>query len=101
MHKKPFVSQLFEIQTSLLGVILLPALDLDVLELHRAEGLDECLGKAHVGHQGNIVVDGTTTDAITIGELALGLVLRHVDDKVELMVGYHVHHLVISILIRP
>ena len=84
-----------------LYVILLPTLNLDIIELHRAESIDESLGETHIGHQRDVMVDGTTTDAITIGELALGMVLRHIDDEVKLMVGNHVHHLVLTVFIRP
>jgi len=50
-------------------VILLPALDLHIVEVHGGEGLDEGLGQTDVGHQRNVVVDGATTDLITVGEL--------------------------------
>lgn len=47
------------------------------------------------------MVDSTTADAVTIGQLTLGVVLGNIDDEVELVVGNHVHHIVLSILIRP
>ena len=47
------------------------------------------------------MVDGTTTDAVTVGQLTLCLVLGNIDDEVELVFGYHVHHLVFTILVRP
>ena len=31
------------------------------------------------------MVNSTTTDAVAVGELALGVVFRHVDDEVELV----------------
>ena len=34
----------------------------------------------------NVVVDGATTDSVTIGQLTLGMILRDVDDEVELVV---------------
>ena len=83
------------------GIVLLPALNLDVVLREGGEGFDEGLGKAHVGHQRCVVVDGATTYAITIGQLSLGVVLRHVDDKVELVGSNHVHDVVLSFLVGP
>ena len=54
-----------------LSVILLPRLDLQVFHTLLAEGFDEGRSEAGVGDERNVVVDGTTTDAITVGELAL------------------------------
>ncbi len=65
-------SILVSIQSSIFQlsiVILLPALDLHILEVHGGEGLDESLSQAHVRHQRNVVIDGTTTDLVTIGQL--------------------------------
>ena len=47
------------------------------------------------------MVNGTTTNAVTIGQLALRMVLRHVDNQVERMVGNHVHHIVLTLFVRP
>ena len=76
-------------------------LDLDVFHLQGAEGLDEGFGQTDVGHQRNVMVDGTTADAVTIGELAVGVILRNVDDEVELVSLNHIHHVVGGILVGP
>ena len=47
------------------------------------------------------MVDGTTTDAIAIGQLTLGVVLRHVDNQRKLMLGNHVHHIVLAFFVGP
>ena len=49
------------------------------------------------------MVDGATTDSVTIGELTLGVILRDVDDEVELVVSNHLHHVreILVLLIRP
>ena len=49
------------------------------------------------------MVDGATTDSVTIGELTLGVILRNIDDEVELVVGNHLHHVrkILVVLIRP
>ena len=49
------------------------------------------------------MVDGATTDSVTIGQLTLGVILRDVDDEVELVVGNHLHHVrkILLVLIRP
>ena len=47
------------------------------------------------------MINSTTTDTVTVGELTLSIVLRNVDNQVELMISDHVHHIVISFLIRP
>ena len=49
------------------------------------------------------MVDGATTDSVTIGQLTLGVILRDVDDEVELVVGNHLHHVreILVVLIRP
>ena len=70
-----------------LCVILLPALNLDVILLQGGEGLDEGFGQTYIRHQRNVVVDGATTDAVAVGQLTLGVVLRHIDDEVELVGG--------------
>ena len=62
------------------GIEFLPALHCQWLVLILAECFDECLGEADIGHERNVVVDGAATYAVAIGELALGTVLRNVDD---------------------
>ena len=49
------------------------------------------------------MVDSATTDSVTIGQLALGMILRDVDDEVELVVCNHLHHVrnILMVLIRP
>ena len=74
-------------------LIILPRLDLQVVLAHRTECLDECRSKTGVGDQWDVMVDSATTNLIAIGQLALGVVLRDVYDKVELMIVYHIHHI--------
>jgi len=83
--------------------IFLPRLDLDILFIHFAEGIDEGTCQTGVGNQRNVVVDGTTTNLVTVGQFALGVVLRDVYDEVELVFGNHLHHVVFCIraFIRP
>lgn len=64
-------------------IILLPALHLDVLQFQVAECLDEGLGQTGIGHQRNVVIDGTTTDAVAVGQLTFRVVLRYVDDQFD------------------
>ena len=45
--------------------IFLPALNLDFILVHVAECFDERFGQTGVGNQRNVVVDGTTADAVT------------------------------------
>ena len=47
------------------------------------------------------MVDGATTNAVTIGELSFRMVLWNIDDEVELVVGNHVEHFVFSLFVRP
>ena len=47
------------------------------------------------------MVNGSTTDAIAIGQLTLRVVLWHIHDECELVLGNHVHHIVGSLFIRP
>ena len=67
------IPRLFEkdTQSFSLSVIFLPRLDLQVFHTLLAEGFDEGRGEAGVGDERNVVVDGTTTDAVAVGELAL------------------------------
>lgn len=83
--------------------IFLPALDLDFILAHVAECFNECFGQAGVGNQRNVVVDGPTTDAVTVGQFPFGVVFRDVDNQVELMFRNHLHHIVFCIrtFIRP
>ena len=69
----------------LLIVVLLPALDLYIFQLHGSKGLDECLCQTDIRHQGDIVVDGTTPNLIAISELARGVVLWHIDNQTNLV----------------
>ncbi len=50
------------------------------------------MGETRVGKKRNVVVYCSTTDAIAIGQFALGVVLRNVYDEVELVLGNHLHH---------
>ena len=47
------------------------------------------------------MVDGSATNAIAVGQFALRVVLRHVDDEGEAVVGNHIHHLVRTVLVGP
>ena len=58
------------IHSFLLIIIFLPALDLHIVETHGGKGLDKCLCQADIRHQRNVVIDGTTTDLVAIGQLA-------------------------------
>ena len=84
-------------------LVLLPALDLKLILAQCAECLDEGGSQTGIGDQRNVVVDGTTTDSVTIGELTLGVILRDVDDEVELVIRNHLHHVreILVLLIRP
>lgn len=82
-------------------LIFLPALDLDVFELHCAERFDEGLCEARVGEQGDVVVDCSAADLVAVGEFALRVVLGHVDDEVEGVCGNHVHDLVVAFFVGP
>ena len=75
---------------------LLPALDLEILQLLFAEGLDEGGSQTRIGDERNIVVDSTATDLVAVGQLAFRVVLRNVDNQVELMIVNHVHHILAS-----
>ena len=84
-------------------VVFLPALYLDVFLLHLTEGFDKRFCKAGIGHQRNVVVDGATADTVTVGQLTFRVVLRNVDDQVELVSGNHLHYVVFCVraFIRP
>ena len=82
-------------------LILLPALDLDVLLLHLAEGIDEGACQTCVGDQWDIVVDRRTTDLIAVGQLTLAVILRDVDYQLKDMLAEHLHDVVVALLIRP
>ena len=71
--------------------VVLPALYLELALAYLAECFDEGRGEASVGDERYVVVDGSSADAVAIGELALAVILWYVDDEVELMVGYHLH----------
>ena len=47
------------------------------------------------------MVDGATANAVAIGQLALRLVLRHIDNQLYLMIRYHLHHVLAAFLIGP
>jgi len=80
--------------------VFLPALDLEVFEFLLGEGFDEGLGKTCVGHQRDVVVDGCTTYLVAVGQFALGLILRHIDDEFEAVLGNEVEY-VLAFLIGP
>lgn len=63
--------------------ILLPTLDLQSIDSYCAEYLNECGGKAGVGNEWDVVIDGAATDAVAVGMFALGVVLRNDDDDVK------------------
>ena len=51
-------------------LIILPSLNLKVLDADAAEGFDEGRSEAGVGHKRGVVVDCSTTDLVTVGQLA-------------------------------
>ena len=57
------------IENHRLIIVLLPRLYLDVVETHGGEGFDEGLCQTYIGHQGDVVVNGATTDLIAVGQL--------------------------------
>lgn len=85
----------------LLSIVFLPTLDLDVFKSEGSEGFNEGFCQTHIGHQGDVVVDGAATNAITIGQFALGVVLGNVDNQVEFVVSNHLHDIVVAFLIGP
>ena len=48
-------------------LVFLPALDLEGIAVVSTNGFDEGTCKTNVGHQRNIVVDCSTTDAVAVG----------------------------------
>lgn len=48
-------------------LIFLPALDLNVLDLHLAEGFDESTCQTGIRNQRDIMIDGTATNLVAIG----------------------------------
>ncbi len=76
-------------------LVLVPTLDLDIVEGHRAEGADEGGGEAGVGDKRDIEVDGGSTDVVSVGQLLVGEVLRDVDHEVEFLVCEHLHRLLV------
>ena len=79
----------------------MPTLYLDIVFLESAEGIDESLGEADIGHQWNIVVDGAAANLVAVGKLALRLVLGHIDNEVESVLGDEVEHIVVAVFIWP
>ena len=49
--------------------ILIPGLDLDVVDAGGAEGADEGGGEAGVGEEGDVEVNGRSSDLVTVGQL--------------------------------
>ena len=49
------------------------------------------------------MVDSTTTNTVTVRQFTLRMILRNVNDQVELVFSYHLHYVVLSIraFIRP
>ena len=72
-------------------LVLIPALDLDVVDGHRAECADEGCGQTGIRDERDVEVYGCTTDIVSVGQLLVREVLRNVDHQVELLVGEHVH----------
>lgn len=50
-------------------LVLVPALDLDVVDGHCAEGTDEGGGQTCVGDKRNVEVDGSAAYIVAVGEL--------------------------------
>lgn len=74
-------------------LILAPCLDRDVVGRECAEGIDECRCQAGVGDEGNVEVDGCTTDFVTIGEFVSGEVLGNVHHHVDFVLMQEVERL--------
>ena len=50
-------------------LVLAPSLDIDVLQLGSAEGIDERTCQTAIGNQWHVEVDGSTTNLVTIAQL--------------------------------
>ena len=51
--------------------ILIPALDLDVIDRHRAECTDECCRKTCISDERNIEIHSGTTYVVSVGQLSV------------------------------
>ena len=60
-----------------------PAFDLQLLGAEQAERVDEGAGKAGVGDERDVVVDGIASDGVVVEQLGLGVVLGDVDHQVD------------------
>ena len=76
-------------------LILIPALDLDVVDRHCAECTDEGCCQTRICDQRNVVVNGCTANVVSVCELLVREVLRDVDHQVELLVCEHLHRLLV------
>ena len=74
-------------------LILIPALDLDVVDRHRAECTDEGCCQTGIRDERNVVVDRCTTNVVSVCKLSCREVLRDVHHEVDLLVCKHIHRL--------
>ena len=82
-------------------LVFLPALNLDVFFVHITESADESTCQAGVGDQWNVVIDRCTTDLLAIGQLALAVVFRNVDNQFEHVLAEHIHDVQVALFVRP
>ena len=82
-------------------LILLPALDLDILYVHGAEGIDEGAGEACVRYQRDVVVDSGTADAVSVGQFPLAMVFRDIDYQLDDVLRDEVHDAEVSLFVWP
>ena len=47
------------------------------------------------------MIDGTTTDLVTIGELATGVILWYIDNQTNLVLTDKIHHIIFAGFIGP
>lgn len=81
--------------------VFLPGGDADGVDGTGDEGFDEGEGQTGVGEEGDVVVDGVASDAVAVGELALGVVLGYVYDKIDCVVADYVENRLASLFVGP
>lgn len=64
------------------------------------KALIESTCQAGVGDQWNVVIDRCTTDLIAIGQLALAVVFRNVDNQFEHVLAEHIHDVQVALFVR-
>ena len=81
--------------------IFLPALDLNILLTHRAEGIDKGAGEPGVRDERDVMVDCRAANLITIGQLTLAVVFRNIDHQLEHVLAKHIHDVQFALFVRP